>query len=199
MRTLQQLGLLCVLHVLSMTWVFAASIQFQVRIDTTPLAGDSGFLAFDLLGGSPLHGSLIRVSAFSTTGTLGTPSAAGSVTGTLSDPPLSLTASAFFSEYLQPIAFGSGRTTFSLLVNPVFTAGATPDSFALFLLDDSLSPFPTSDPTGANALFAIDLRDVLAPEAFTSSSASASFIIVPEPNTVLFAVVAFAFFTMKIG
>jgi len=166
---------------------FSAAILDQVTIDTTPLAGVSGFLAFDLLGGSPFQGNVATISMFATTGTLGATSPSGDVTGTLAAPPVVLTASTFFNEYLQAIAFGSGLTTFELSLTSNFMAGSTPDTFSFFLLDSTMAPFATSDPGGSNALFIIDLSDSPVPQVFTSASASATVVpastALPEPRS----------------
>lgn len=164
-----------------------AGVIFQVNIDTTPIAGASGYLAFDLLGGSPLQGNMATISGFATTGTLGTSSTSGNVTGTLTTPPVVLTASTFFNEFLRSITFGAGLTTFDLALSSNFVAGSTPDSFSFFLLDSTLTPYGTSDPSGADALFAIDVTGTPAPVVFTSPSAMATLTpimsAVPEPGS----------------
>jgi hypothetical protein len=64
-----------------------------------------------------------------------------------------------FNELLQPITLGSSLQ-FKLQTSNLFNPGGlAPDSFAFFILDGaaSLPLFATSDPTGAGALFAVDL------------------------------------------
>ena len=158
-----------------------------VTIDTTPLAGTVGFMAFDLLGGTPIQNNVVTISSFVTTGTLGTSSTSGDVTGSLTSQPVVLTASTFFNELLQGITFGSGLTTFDLQFTNSFQTGTAPDSFAFFLLDSTLTPIATSDPTGADSLFSIDLTDTPTPDVFTSASATATVTplgtAVPEPES----------------
>jgi hypothetical protein len=161
------------------TPVYATSLTFQVTIDTTPIAGMSGDMAFDLFGGAPLQENVATISAFATTGTLGAPSTSGNVTGTLASPPVTLTASTVFNEYLQPMTFGSGLTTFKLAVTSTFTSGSAPDSFSFYLLDNTQTPFITSDPSGADAFFAIDLTKAPVPAVFTSDFGSARVVLVP--------------------
>jgi hypothetical protein len=161
-----------------------------VSINTTPIAGTSGFLAFDFLGGSPLQNNTATIVGFASTGMLGSSSSAGNVTGSLTSPPLVLTTSVFFNEFLQGITFGSGSTTFDLTLSSNFIDGSTPDSFAFFLLNSMFTPFATSDPTGANALFVIDITGSTTPIVFTSAFATATVTQagaapVPEPITVL--------------
>ena len=190
MKPLFRLSLLLVCALLSFARASAAPITFNVSINTTPLAGMSGFFAFDLLGGSPLQGNTATIGAFATTGVLGTSSTSGDVSGSLTSPPLVLTTSEFFNEFLQAVTFGGGVTTFDLTLSSNFTMGSTPDSFSFFLLDSTFTPFTTSDPTGANALFAIDITNATTPIIFTSSFATvtvtpAGAAAVPEPATML--------------
>jgi hypothetical protein len=174
-----------------------ADLSFQATVDTTPLAGVSGYMAFDLLGGNPLQDNVATITSFATAGTLGVaPSPSGDVTGSLPPGPLVETADQFFNEWLQPITFGSGLTTFELDVTTSYVSASTPDSFSFTLLDTSFSPFASSDPTGADRLFAIDLvGGATAPVIFTSSFATATVTsaasAVPEPNLVLFACIGF--------
>lgn len=183
MKKLTQAMLLAACMLLFLTPALADPITFQVTINTTPIAGTSGFLAFDLLGGSPLQGNTASISGFATTGTLGSSSTSGNVTGSLTSPPVVLSTSMFFNEYLQGITFGAGVTTFNLTLSENFSGGI-PDSFSFFLLDNTLTPFTTSDPTGANALFAIDITNATAAAVFTSASATATVTVVQGPNPI---------------
>jgi hypothetical protein len=175
---------------LSVTRASADPITLHVSINTTPIAGMSGFLAFDLLGGSPLQGNTATIVGFATTGVLGSSSTSGNVTGSLTSPPLILTTSVFFNEFLQGITFGSGLTTFDLTLSSNFLTGSVPDSGSFFLLDSTFNPFTTSDPTGANALFVIDITNATTPIIFTSTFATVTITQggpapVPEPVTIL--------------
>lgn len=167
--------------------------SFQVIIDTTPLAGTPGYFAFDLLGGTPLQNNVATISSFSSTGILGSSSTSGDVTGELTAPPLVLTASSFFNEYLQEVTFGAGITRFNLNLTGSYATGSAPDSFSFFLLDETFLPVETTDPTGAGALFAIDITGASpAPSVFTSAFATVTVRTltpppsgVPEPATAL--------------
>ena len=110
----------------------------------------------------------------------------------LTSPPLILTTSVFFNELLQGVTFGSGVTTVDLTLSSNFIGGSVSDSFSFFLLDSTFNPFTTSDPTGANALFAIDITNATTPAVFTSDFASVTVTqagpgpgAVPEPMTIL--------------
>src|SRR5438067_7970285 len=143
--------------------------EFAVTVDTSPIATRAGFLAFDLIGGSPFQNNTLAVTLFSTNGTLGSGSGSGTFTGNLVPGPLSLATSAnFFNEWLQAITYGTSLTFHFNLSNNF--SGGTPDQFSFFLLDSSKIPFPTSDPTGADSAFAVDVFSTLSPAVFTSDS-----------------------------
>src|SRR5258708_7339442 len=130
MKKLFRAMLLAACMLLCFTPALADPITFHVSINTTPLAGSSGHLAFDLLGGSPLQGNTAAIAAFATTGTLGSFSTFGNVSGSLTAPPVVLTTTMFFNEFLQGITFGAGVTTFDLTLSSNFLMGSTPDSFS---------------------------------------------------------------------
>jgi hypothetical protein len=200
MKRILHLITLSLLALLPAPALFAGLIE-QVTVDTTPLTGVTGYLAFDLVGGSPMQGNSATISAFTTTGTLGVATTSGDVTGTLVAPPVVLTATTqFFNEYLQPIVFGNGLT-FELALTTNFATGATPDSFSFFLLDSAFAPFQTSDPTGANSLFAIDITDTPNADVFTSDFAAAQVTpassAVPEPASVVLLALGFGFVAAK--
>src|ERR1700676_1330795 len=173
-----------------------ADMSFQVTVDTTPLAGITGNMAFDLFGGSPLQNNVAKKTFFGTTSSLGAGSASGDVNGSLMPGPLVETADVFFNEWLQPVTFPAGLTTFNLDVTTNFITGSSPDSFSFSLLDGTLNPFATSDPTGSDRLFAIDLvGGDTTPDVFTSAFATATVTAsggtVPEPNLLPFAFLGF--------
>jgi hypothetical protein len=172
-----------------------ADVSYQVTIDTTPLNSVQGYIAFDLFGGNPLQDNTATITSFATTGALGAGSTSGDVTGSLVPGPLVETADQFFNEWLQPITFASGLTTFGLDLTTNYAMGTAPDSFELSLLDSSFTPIPTSDSTNSS-LFTIDLvGSATTPDVFTSSFATATVSpaggVVPEPNLVPFACLSF--------
>lgn len=194
----------------SSLWL-AASAQagpWRITIDTTALSGQAGFLAFDLVAGSPASGNTALVSAFVSNATLGTGTASGNVTGSLVPGPLTLGSGSFFNEWLQGItAFGSS-ITFDLDLGDNAVAGGRPDQFAFFLLDSTQLAFATDDPSGAGALFAFDLmgRAATQPVVFNSNFARATVeprVInpgVPEPGTLLLVPLALALaFAMRVA
>ena len=117
---------------------------YDVTINTTALSGQSGSLAFDFIGGdAATANNTLTVSNFASNGTLNLSGFA------LSDP-------AFFNETLKTITFGTSLSfRFQLTEN---RTGPGADQFSFFLLDSTFSPLGnTTDPTGAGALFAIDI------------------------------------------
>jgi hypothetical protein len=173
-----------------------ADVIYSVTVDTTPLAATVGYMAFDLTGGFPLQDNVATISGFLSTSTLGTSSTSGDVSGTLTPGPLTLTADQFFNEWLQGVTFGSGLTSFTLDLTTNLAAGATPDSFAFYVLDSTFTPFDTSDPSGADSLFAIDLAgQATAPQVYTSDFATVTVNpvvsgAVPEPGSIWLTVAA---------
>jgi len=150
--------------------------SFKITIDTTPIKGQSGFIVFDFAGGSPAQKNTAAVSGFSTDSTLGSVTPSGTLTGTLTPGPLTLSDSTFLNEWEQQATFGA-RMSFDLSVTTNNLPGSIPDEFSFYLLDKNQLPFPTTDPTGADALLAVDLNStnpVL--QVFKSSFAS---VIVP--------------------
>jgi hypothetical protein len=119
---------------------------YSVAIDTTAWSGQNGTLAFDLIGGdAATANNTATIGSFVTNGTL---NSVGDIT---------LTDTGFFNEVLRGITFGS-QLTFTLQLTESHTAPGL-DQFSFFLLDPgTLLPLgATTDPTGANALFAIDI------------------------------------------
>lgn len=152
----------------------AQAAPWRVSIDTTPLAGTSGFVAFDFFAGSAASGNVVRIGNLVFDGVLGLPSTTGDVAGTLSAGTLTLGGGgSLFSEWLQGLSFG-GTLAFDLeLGNTAAAAGERPDQFSLFLLDDALLPRATDDPALADALLAIDLMgSATAPQVYRSEFAT---------------------------
>lgn len=191
-------------HVLLTAWAALAFVPpadaslFRVTIDTVPLAGVSGFAAFDFIVGAPAAGNSAVLNQFTSDGTASTSSSTGDVAGTLVPGPLLLGGgSQLFSEWLQGFsAFGS-LMTFDIDLGANTSPGGRPDQFAFFLLDGSQLPFATTDPTGAGALFFFNLTGLgTAPVIYTSAFAAASIepigADVSEPVTLLLALAALA-------
>ena len=156
--------------ILFVLWASQSAIaitQYSVTLDTTAIQGKSGKLAFDFTANT-LGLNHVNILNFSTDGTFGLPETEGGlVEGSLilMLNPASHTeihTGAFFNELvvnLQP--FGKS-TSFTLgLPENAPSSGDLPDQFALFILDSAGLPlFTTSDPSGADSLFTIDVSGV---------------------------------------
>lgn len=203
---------LMIVPVLAALPASAIAGMLRLTLDTSSLAGTPAALAFDLVRGDASDNTMSIVD-FSTDGSLGSASSTGGpVSGAL--PGLvTLGDEAFFNELLQNIGLASA-ISFTLSFSENFSA-PTPTSFALFMLDDSagLPLFPTSDPTGANALFALDLDgtqfgdyrvfEALGPLGITVTATPVTpgtpGTPVPEPaSLLLFAVGLFVFIALPV-
>ena len=121
---------------------------YDVSLNTTAIAGASGtlqMLAFDLIDGDLEVNNTITATGFSTDGML----------------PLSsdvvLEDTGFFNEELRDITFGT-YLNFTLELTDNSVPPGFFDQFSFFILDENFLPlFPTTDGTGADALFVIDI------------------------------------------
>jgi hypothetical protein len=177
---------------------------FLVTVNSTPLTGQSGYMALDFTAGLPVPGNAAVITGFASDSTLGASSGTGDVTGTLIPGPLTLTDAQFFNEWLQSISAFGTTLSFQVDLGSNVSPGGSPDSFAVFLLDSRFVPFATSDPTNADALLAIDLNGPnTSPEVYTSSFATATVRAltgnIPEPATWLLIVTGAPFWMGQLG
>ena len=125
-----------------------AATLYTVNIDTSGLSGLSGSLAFDLIAGdADMANNTASIGGLATDGTLGDAS------------NVALTDVSFFNEELRDIVFGSYLKFTLSLTESYAASGFGFDQFSFFLLDPGtfLSLVDTTDGTGAQALFAIDI------------------------------------------
>lgn len=123
-----------------------AATIYSFAIDTTIWSGQSATLAFDLIGGdAAMANNTASVSALATDGSLGDAT------------PFTVTDFDFFNEVLRDITFGT-TLSFTLELTEQHAAPGF-DQFSFFVLDPStlLPLLGTTDPLGADALFAIDI------------------------------------------
>lgn len=136
----------------------AEALPFDVQLDTGPLGGGSFSLVFDLIDGDAVANNTVALGnfQFGGGGATGSPTLTGGATGNLATTA-TLTDIAFFNEILQGFTPG---TAFSFHVDTTSSfAGGTPDSLALFVVDNGTGlPVPTLDPLGADAFVTFDLR-----------------------------------------
>ncbi|HLI30909.1 MAG TPA: NF038129 family PEP-CTERM protein [Terriglobia bacterium] len=174
-----------------------ADQSYDVTVNTAPLNGMMGYLAFDFISGTPA-GNAATISNFSSDGAPGMLTDSGSATGTVSPGPGEMTDSQFFNELLQGFTFGK-QLSFELALSTNFVAGNVPDNFSFYLLDSGQNSFSTSDPTGSDALLSIDITGLDAtPVVYTSSSATlaitpvSGMVSIPEPSSFAIVMVATA-------
>jgi hypothetical protein len=155
-----------------------AAMIYSASIDTTAWSGLNGTLAFDLTGGdAAIANNTATIGSFVTNGALG--NSAG----------LALTDTGFFNEQLRAMTFGT-QLAFTLQLTENRSAPGF-DQFSFFILDPiTLLPLAlTTDPTGANAVFAIDLTGAAggAASVFGSLTQGVSWSLTPQqqpPNNV---------------
>ena len=194
--------LFCLILLISPASAFATSEN--VNVDTSLISGTPAQLAFDFIYGGGPSSNTATISAFSTTGTLGTNGPnSGNVTGTLPGTVSLSTASAsFFNEYLTDITLG---TNFSFQLGATTNApgpGSLPDAFSLFVLDPTtgLPLFTTTDPTGADSLLTLNIdgspQGVLSVFSAPGGESVVTTSAVPEPGTMLLMGTGLAFLMM---
>lgn len=152
---------------------------FNVNVDTSSLAGTNANLAFDFIDGDVTINNTVQVDNFLTDGSLGPGSASlkGNASGSLNSTVI-LGDSDFFNEFLQPITLGNSFQ-FQLETTNAF-AGGIPDSFSFFILDSARLPlFATTDASGTDALFALDLTGTGSGDLSVFASTSTQ----PDPPT----------------
>ena len=159
----------------------AAAPLFVVDIDTSALAGTQADLAFDLVDGDGLANTTVTIETFATDAVLGPASGTSSVTGALPGL-LSITDADFFNEALQSLSLGQ-FIRFVINANSA-NAGPVADQLSLFLLGPGGVPlYATTDPTGADALLALDLT--ASSTSVTVFDDATKVAAVPEPATLV--------------
>ncbi|MGH8593309.1 MAG: NF038129 family PEP-CTERM protein [Gammaproteobacteria bacterium] len=170
----------------------AHALAYQFAADTSAFAGSPSQLAFDFIDGDAASNS-VRLYGFSTDGVLGGDASFGDVSGQLPGQA-TLSDSDFFNEYLLDVTLGQSLSFLFETTANTPTAGSFFDAFSFFLLDPGtlLPLFPTSDATGANALFMLDIDGSQSGDlsvhrsdgqGVTWSVTPAGPVPVPEPGT----------------
>jgi hypothetical protein len=141
--------------------------MYNVNISTGGIAGSAGSLVFDLSIEAPPSANHVEIGSFVAPGSVaGLPTTQGGlVAGDLVLPPFNvgffteIEGGSFFNELSVNFTHFGSNISFQLHLPEFAPApGNLPDEFALFLLNPSGLPlFSTSDPTGADALFIIDI------------------------------------------
>lgn len=160
--------------------------SFDITITTVPIQGQTGFAVFDFIQGAPVLNNTVTVSGFTSNAMLGAFTTTGAVSGTLVPGPMTLSNSAFLSEFSQGLTYGS-TMSFVLTLTTNSSMGGIPDEFSFFLENSKGTPFSTSDPTGADSAFVIDITgNPLDPLVFMSDffTVTVTPVPMPEPSAV---------------
>lgn len=176
--------LLATLFAAALGAVPAGALSVLVLVDTTPIAGVSGYVALDFIDGDGLVSNTVTIDAFGTDGAFGPTSHTGDASGDLGSGPLVLGDSSFFNEGLVPFLFGTiFGFTLDVTANGPYTPA--PDAFSLFILDLGLNPLLTNDPTGASSLLFVEIDgDPVKTTVYLSAGAAVT--LVPEPSLGVF-------------
>jgi hypothetical protein len=175
------LNTLIVAMVFVLTAPYAMADMLGVSIDTSGMAGKNVKAVFDMTVNTPYLNYLYILNFFAPGSTMGLPETSGGLVDgdlILRQNPAPFTViegSTFFNELIVNLTPVSNQITFDLSYsNNGPSAGAAPDQISFFLLDGQYQPlFPTADPLGTDALFAVDLTgsssvDVYSPATLTS-------------------------------
>ena len=152
-----------------------AENRYRIAIDTTPVAGASGWIAMEFIDGDGVNSNHLELFRFESDGTTITDvRRAGDATGSFLPGPGRLGDAQFISEISQPEIHG-GSILFEVAITGNGTYAPFPDSVAFYLMDDTRLPYATEDPLGTNALVAFEIdRPVPLPQVFASAFATAT-------------------------
>lgn len=162
---------------------FAIPRTYQVYVNTSPIAGQSGYLDFQFNPGNnslPASASILNFNAYG--GTLGPVNPGdlmGDVTGTLPGP-VTFSNRAQVNDYFQSIKFGS------FLSFTVDTPAGSGSSFGFGMFDNLGDPKLTTDPNGFAFILDYDRDNNITPTFFPASLGGSSVVTasaVPEPST----------------
>jgi hypothetical protein len=177
----------------------ARATPYDISINTGTISVSTVDLALDFIGlGSPPNTATVNM--FATDGVVNNSSNTGAVTGSIPGPiTFDNSGGNFFNEMLINIS-SSSHIDFQLQLTSTPPTSIIPDSFTALLLDPSsgLPLFPTSDPTGSDSLFQVDIDgsadgsvSVFSPDVAVTLSQETA---MPEPaSVVLFGGSLFAF------
>ena len=157
-------------------------ITYRVNVELTALRGTAGSLTMDFIDGDGANNNQVKVLEYASDGSMTlSPLLTGDASGSFTPGPGRIGDGQFFNEISQATVYGS-TLSFLLKVSTEGSFASTPDAYSLFLLDVNGMPYATDDPSGANALAAIDVTDTQpAPLTFGSQYASVTIQVVGAP------------------
>ena len=174
--------LICALILLAAGSAFAASHTYQVYVNTSAIAGQSGYLDFQFNPGNNAQAAIAEILNFDSTGALaGAPLIAGNVSGSLPGT-VTLGNTNAWNDYFQGFTFNHGIHFAVRLDGPALTApdgvAASGSDFAFSMYAaDQVTPLLTNDPNG----FAMSANVMT--DGATSANYGPSASPVPEPST----------------
>lgn len=186
---------LCVL-VLTAAPAVADIAQYQVTINTSSLAGTTGYIDLQFNpGDSTSQQASAAISHFAGGSLAGSPQLIGAVSGSLASV-VAIANSGGWNDYFEQITFGNSTTFYLKVDGPALTA---PDGiaqagsiFGLSLFDNSISPLLTLDPSGFLFTLNVNLDGTTTPFGFSSAVSSTPVTAVPEPSLILLLFASFA-------
>ncbi len=195
-RILQFIAVAVLATALAATSAKADTTSFDVKVDTSALAGVQTIL-FGITDGDAVDDNSISLTGFNfaTGSALGSPSISGTgITGDLA-AGISLNDSGFSALFEQQ--FKSGASLSFVLTTSNAFAGVAPDSLAMYLCNDDVTAC-YSDDTSTGADLILNLTSTpLTPSSFTLTGSSDDDLpapvvtvhsqsnTVPEPSTLL--------------
>jgi subtilisin family serine protease/PKD repeat protein len=157
-------------------------VAYRVSVDLKSLRGLSGSLVMDFIDGDGSNNNQVKLLEYASDGAM-TLSAQllGDASGSLIPGPGRIGDGQFLNEISQATVYGS-TLSFLLKTSTNGNFAPTPDGYSLYLLDSNGLPYSTDEPTGANALVAIDITGTQPiPEIFASPHAVATVQTVGAP------------------
>jgi hypothetical protein len=175
----------------------ASPIVYLVTVNTSPIAGTSGYLDFGFSAGADAQLASAAITQFSTTGTLvGAPVTLGDVAGALPNP-LTIANDQVINDYNQQFTFGN-IITFALALNgPALSApngtSTSGSEFGMIMFDNSNTvPLLSAAPGGFAFTVDVNLDGTTTVTTYSPDGAglqppAATLQGTPEPATLLFA------------
>jgi hypothetical protein len=175
----------------------AASITYEVHVDTTALSGTDGYLDFQFNpGGLDALAATATITGFNPFDATLIPPAilTGDASGEL-PADVTLGNSGGFNDYFHGLTFGNQFSFFLTLTGDALSPASTPLSgtaFSLLLFDvDGFTPLLTVDPDGRLASLQIGPAGAVGVETFARAQGGdpaatvTELTAVPEPTTLL--------------
>ncbi len=165
--------------------VHAATVEYDVALNTSSLTGTSGYLDLQFnpgtIPGTPgAQATISRFGGDAILQNLGPTNGTGDVTGALPGD-LAFHNTTQFNDFFQQVTFGSS-TSFHLNFNGAFLTALSGahTAFSVSLYDaDGVTPLLTTDPSGALMIFDLAPGGGVAPDIFNPSVVTVAAVPLP--------------------